>query len=788
MTSNIGYKQYITPDNPAGVLFPSFINYNYGKYYLPEIEIDDKKDPCAKAFDKNAYIKITKYQEFVQQFMRYDSPYRGILVYHGLGTGKTRTSIEIYNLLYNFSDKWNVFVLLPKALIDTWKNEMDQYVTKDKNFANRKQNFVFINYDSPYANKQFLKIVKDKYQNRKKSLFFIDEAHNFISNVLSNIQTKKRRAWDIYDEIMRHKKNNKYARVICLSATPAINQPFELSLLFNLLRENSLPNKENEFNFLFQNEMTNPILKPESKNLFQRRIMGLVSYYAGATRDKYATQINININLKMPPYQNDIYNIIESVEQQRDKFSEKIKRYGKKINYMSASAMNNMYRVQTRLACNIVFPRINNKINAETRPRPKQFRISEGELERLIANKQEANEIFDKKKFSRKLLHDYENALESYMKTIEKYWINMKDDLFDQDIKNIINIGVDKLESFFFDNKIKSKLLNSLYQSSPKITHIVFQIIASPGPVEVFSNFYKMEGIQSIKMYLKIFGFNLYKKENKKQFSFLEYSGRLDNQQREQNRRVFNQDVNFKGDIIKVILISPVGTQGISLQNVRQVHILEPYWHEVRIKQVIGRAIRQCSHRHWALKDRNVKVFRYFMVRSDNKESADQFVDYVSKRKDNLINSFLLAMKEVAIDCELFKNTNKIVDKEYSCFKFDNDILLSKNLGYVFRKRIENEQITEGRGSNSSYYDSVSTQVHKIKYVLQSSDTQHKKTSGWFDLQNGYVYDYKLKYLIGQVRFDDDGIPEMFDESTYLIGHQVPLDKYNLTNASDLSS
>ena len=42
------------------------------------------------------------------------------------------------------------------------------------------------------------------------------------------------------------------------------------------------------------------------------------------------------------------------------------------------------------------------------------------------------------------------------------------------------------------------------------------------------------------------------------------------------------------GEIIKVIMITAAGAEGISLKNTRYVHIMEPYWHPVRTDQVIG--------------------------------------------------------------------------------------------------------------------------------------------------------------------------------------------------------
>ena len=53
---------------------------------------------------------------------------------------------------------------------------------------------------------------------------------------------------------------------------------------------------------------------------------------------------------------------------------------------------------------------------------------------------------------------------------------------------------------------------------------------------------------------------------------------------------------NYYGEIIKIFMITAAGDEGISLENVRHVHITEPYWHPVRTEQVIGRARRICSH------------------------------------------------------------------------------------------------------------------------------------------------------------------------------------------------
>ena len=55
---------------------------------------------------------------------------------------------------------------------------------------------------------------------------------------------------------------------------------------------------------------------------------------------------------------------------------------------------------------------------------------------------------------------------------------------------------------------------------------------------------------------------------------------------------------NINGDKVKVILISLAGAEGLDFKFIRQVHIMEPWYNLSRIEQIIGRAIRHCSHKN----------------------------------------------------------------------------------------------------------------------------------------------------------------------------------------------
>ena len=122
---------------------------------------------------------------------------------------------------------------------------------------------------------------------------------------------------------------------------------------------------------------------------------------------------------------------------------------------------------------------------------------------------------------------------------------------------------------------------------------------------------------------------------------------------------------NTHGDVIQLLMITASGAEGIDLKNTRFVHITEPYWHHVRINQVIGRARRICSHTQLEKELQDVTVFMYISyfgdidldgyphIRdSDRGESTDMKLYQIMKRKERVSSIFLNVLKETAIDCK----------------------------------------------------------------------------------------------------------------------------------------
>ena len=116
---------------------------------------------------------------------------------------------------------------------------------------------------------------------------------------------------------------------------------------------------------------------------------------------------------------------------------------------------------------------------------------------------------------------------------------------------------------------------------------------------------------------------------------------------------MYNQPDNADGSKIKIILGSPSIKEGVSLLRVSEVHILEPYWNMSRLDQVIGRAVRFCSHKDLPKSKRHVDIFIYIADHPKEKMSIDKYILNMAYKKNEIIKQFEKALKESAVDCKL---------------------------------------------------------------------------------------------------------------------------------------
>lgn len=130
----------------------------------------------------------------------------------------------------------------------------------------------------------------------------------------------------------------------------------------------------------------------------------------------------------------------------------------------------------------------------------------------------------------------------------------------------------------------------------------------------------------------------------------------------------FNQDDNMHGQYINVIIGSNIVSEGLTFKNVQCETILSPHWNYSETSQVIARGVRLGSHKA-LLKEYNelggelpsVQIFQRVAVPATTTGTIlDLYMYRTSEIKDRNIKGVERILKESSFDCALTYNRNYI--------------------------------------------------------------------------------------------------------------------------------
>jgi len=139
---------------------------------------------------------------------------------------------------------------------------------------------------------------------------------------------------------------------------------------------------------------------------------------------------------------------------------------------------------------------------------------------------------------------------------------------------------------------------------------------------------------------------------------------------------------NINGEKVKVIIVSRAGSEGLDFQNIRQMHILDPWYNLNRSEQIIGRAVRSKSHCNLPYAKRNVEIYLYGTQLINREEEAiDLYVYRVAERKALLIANVTRVLKETAVDCLLNRRGLDFSEKAISTIAPNNKVQLQLSTG-----------------------------------------------------------------------------------------------------------
>lgn len=472
-----------------------------------------------------------------------------------------------------------------------------------------------------------------------------------------------------------------------------------------------LPDDPDAFNALFVDKDSQIV---KNANLFKKRILGLTSYFRSAQEGLLPNFIlddngsNYHMEyVEMSDHQfkeYTKYRVAEIKEQDRNALQRAKK--GDKLEEISGT-----YRIYSRSACNFSFP------DAVKRPMPDPKRkaadVNEGEAATAVEEEKVADVSLD----NMKLLENYDiEKPEDEIQESDEEPVHIPES-YAAKIKHAMDMI---LSGANMDPHPLSREGLAIY--SPKFLRMIEHVSdeKNRGMHLIYSDFLTLEGINMFKLVLEHNGYAEFKikkvgsewdiegwenEETRRKPKFMLYTGQATTQEKEILRNIWNSDWKFvptsivnkietlaetnkMGEIARVLMITAAGAEGINLKNTRFVHIMESYWNMVRIDQVVGRARRICSHYELAKEYQNVKVFYYLSTFSkkqiEGKENKDVMVRDVDKKghpittdeylymksvdKDFLNRQLLKAVKETAIDCNLYSKTRE--SEKLVCYGF----------------------------------------------------------------------------------------------------------------------
>ena len=672
-------------------------------------EIKDIKTESEKLC--NSDFELAPHQQFVKNFLSFETPYNSLLLFHGLGSGKTCSAIGVAEEMRDYLkqigiDKRIIIVASPNVqdnfklqLFDPSKLKLEggvwniksctgnkfireinplntEGLTREKVISSIKSiinsSYLFLGYIE-FANfimkksavpeniglnkdKVMKKQLKETFDNR---LIIIDEVHN----IRASDDNKNKRT---LNELIKLIKNANNLRLLFLSATPLYNNFKEIISLINIMNLNdkrSLISAKEVFDsdgkFLV-NERGEEI----GKELLERKATGYISFVRGdnpytfpfkiwpdtfspedTIKDKIYPRMQINskeittpiqflslFNVPVSGYQDLGYNfIIESLSS------------SEKSNIENFDQLGYMQLQQPIEALNIVYPNIQLEENDLDAKINSKVLVGKEGLCSVMTYKESFTPP-SKTKFNYK-----EEVLERNGRIFAPFNIGTYSAKIKAITDNIMNSnGVILIYSQYLDGGLVPIALAleemgiTRYGSTPSL--------------------FETPPVQNLDL-------NTYTNTNSKdaipaKYVMITGDPKL-SPNNQQDVKSATKNSNLNGDEVKIILISQAGSEGIDLKFIRQVHILEPWYNLSRIEQIIGRAVRNCSHKDLPLQERNVQIFLYASeLIDDSIEAADFYVYRLAERKAAQIGRVTRLLKEISVDCLLNKEQMNFIEEK----------------------------------------------------------------------------------------------------------------------------
>jgi hypothetical protein len=768
-------RKYISEhENQFSSLYPSLDDSDFN------IKIAEKKEFNETKYDGTIYdieeqakklceadFELVPHQLFVRNFLSFQTPYNSLLLYHGLGTGKTCSAItvseEMRTYLKQLGIAQRILVVASPNVQENFKLQLfderklklvdglwnlractgNKYL-KEINPMNMKglskekvikqinsiiqNSYLFLGYiefanyivkksdsdeDDPQKRKaEMVRKLKKHFSNR---LVIIDEVHNIR---ISDDKQDKRVAQELF-KLVKYVDN---LRLLLLSATPMYNSYKEIVWLLNVMNLND-QRSTFEINDVFD-KTGNLLIKPDGTNageeILRRKSTGYVSFVRGENPYTF-------------PYR--IFPSLFSIRNTFKQLTYPTKQLNGKAIVQPLEHLDvyvNVCGAFQEKGYNYILSTIKEKAG-KTKAGLPSFENMDSFGYTVLQKPLQALNII------------YPNKMLDVAKPIIDTKILLGSEGLKRTMKYTETTNPPTRKNFEYRNKDFGDFFapDKIGQYSSKIKSITDNILNSDGIVLIYSQFID-GGAVPMALALESLGFtrfgtktsNLFKTpphksidaktfltkdemENPDEFTPATYT-MITGEKALSPDKVFDlknltDEDNKNGEKIKVVIISMTGSEGIDFKNLRQVHILEPWYNLSLIEQIIGRAVRTCSHKQLPFKDRNVEIFLYGTIMTDTEEeAADLYIYRLAELKAVQIGRVSRILKESSVDCIL---------------NIDQTNFTEENMNTIVKQQLSNKQVIDfpiGDKANTVSCDYMDTCNFKCKPFKKITETDIK--------------------------------------------------------------
>jgi hypothetical protein len=320
-----------------------FIKDRYNKYKWDEIKFENKCNDNKKELtdlQNDRIMKFTPTQEFISRYFNKESKYKGLLLWHSVGTGKTCSAIATATRGFEPHGYTILWVTRHTLKPDIWKNIFGnvcsltlQRKIKNKEFlpsgiVKTPLKYLSNSWITPISYKQFSNMLLEKNQiykemkkrngssdPLKKTIVIIDEVHKLYANDLPIAERPNMK-------ILKEKIKNSYkisgddsVRLLLMTATPYTSNPMDLIKMINLMKDDEEITEDfDEFKKEYLNDQN--MFSDKGSKLYLDSISGYISYL-NRERDarQFAYPVFYNIDAYMSEINNKELNKYEDINQ-----------------------------------------------------------------------------------------------------------------------------------------------------------------------------------------------------------------------------------------------------------------------------------------------------------------------------------------------------------------------------------------------------------------------------------------------------------------------------------------